>query len=84
MLEDFLRPHGYAVAAIPYPTVPRGEERIRVVLHAHNTEEELDLFLTRVMQWVAMMQAAEKTRKETSVPGGRPQAQGQVQLRAML
>ncbi|KAI0749973.1 PLP-dependent transferase [Daedaleopsis nitida] len=82
MLEDFLRPYGYGVTAIPYPTVPRGEERIRVVLHAHNTEEELDMFVTRVMQWVALMMAAEKKRKEINVE--RPQVQGQVQLRAML
>ena len=36
LLEEFLRPLGYAVTAIPYPTVPRGKEQIRVVLHAGN------------------------------------------------
>lgn len=78
-LEDFLRPFGYAVTAIPYPTVPKGEERIRVVLHASNTEEELDQFVTRVLQWVtSVMQGSERRRNGTTVE--RPQQQ----LRAML
>ncbi|KAI0788135.1 pyridoxal phosphate-dependent transferase [Fomes fomentarius] len=63
-LEDFLRPFGYAVTAIPYPTVPRGEERIRVVLHASNTEEELDQFVTRVLQWVTSVMDAAERRNE--------------------
>ena len=76
--KDFLRPFGYAVTAIPYPTVPKGEERIRVVLHATNTEEELDQFVTRMLQWVTLMLAAEQRKKEKRVE--RPQAQ----LRASL
>ncbi|RPD54857.1 PLP-dependent transferase [Lentinus tigrinus ALCF2SS1-7] len=64
LLEEFLRPLGYAVTAIPYPTVPRGKEGIRVVMHAGNTEEELDEFVTRLLQWVTMMQALEEHRKE--------------------
>ena len=32
---------GFAVKAIVFPTVPKGEERIRVCLHAFNTEEEI-------------------------------------------
>jgi len=33
---------GYDVYPIRAPTVPRGGERLRIVLHAHNTEEEVD------------------------------------------
>lgn len=32
---------GYSVYPIRAPTVPKGTERIRVVLHAHNTTEEI-------------------------------------------
>jgi len=30
------------VRAIMHPTVPRGKERLRIVLHSYNTEEEVD------------------------------------------
>lgn len=33
---------GLDVRAILYPTVPQGSERLRIVLHAFNTEEEVD------------------------------------------
>ena len=66
LLEEFLRPLGYAVTAIPYPTVPRGKEQIRVVLHAGNTEEEVDEFITRLLQWVTMMQTLDEHRHEAS------------------
>ena len=36
---------------IPYPVVPKGEDRIRVVLHAGNTEAELDGFVACLVEW---------------------------------
>jgi 8-amino-7-oxononanoate synthase len=36
-----LQKEGYAVFPILHPTVPEGEERIRICLHAFNTEEEI-------------------------------------------
>jgi 8-amino-7-oxononanoate synthase len=36
---------GIDVRAILYPTVPKGSERLRIVLHAFNTREELGLLL---------------------------------------
>jgi 8-amino-7-oxononanoate synthase len=36
-----LQANGLDVRAILYPTVPKGSERLRVVLHAFNTEEEI-------------------------------------------
>ena len=73
LLEEFLRPLGYSVTQIPYPVVPKGEERIRVVLHSRNTEEELDEFVMRLLQWVRMMQHAQEEKQES-----------QVRFRAML
>lgn len=43
-----LRSRGLAALPIRAPTVPAGEERIRVCLHAHNTREEIDLLFRAV------------------------------------
>ncbi|MCY3988218.1 MAG: 8-amino-7-oxononanoate synthase [Gammaproteobacteria bacterium] len=43
-----LRSRGLAALPIRAPTVPAGEERIRVCLHAHNTREEIDLLFNAV------------------------------------
>jgi len=40
-LSAKLEEAGYYVKAILYPTVPRGMERLRICLHAFNTEEEI-------------------------------------------
>ncbi len=40
-----LQAAGLDVRPILYPTVPRGQERLRIVLHAFNTPEELNLLL---------------------------------------
>ncbi len=36
-----LQEHGFDVRAILYPTVPKGKERLRIVLHAFNTQTEV-------------------------------------------
>jgi 8-amino-7-oxononanoate synthase len=40
-LASYLQANGLDVRAILYPTVPKGRERLRIVLHAFNTSEEL-------------------------------------------
>ncbi|KAI8969870.1 PLP-dependent transferase [Trametes punicea] len=55
-LADFLNSFGYAVTGIAYPAVPKGEGRVRLSVHALNTEEELDTVLARLKQWATMMQ----------------------------
>ncbi|MEM1214693.1 MAG: aminotransferase class I/II-fold pyridoxal phosphate-dependent enzyme, partial [Bacteroidota bacterium] len=37
---------GFQVLPIRYPTVPAGEERLRICLHVFNTESEIDQLLT--------------------------------------
>jgi len=39
---DTCQQHNLDVRAILYPTVPKGSERLRIVLHAFNSREELD------------------------------------------
>lgn len=41
-LEQQLQKKGFAVKAILSPTVPKGKERIRICLHAHNMKNEVD------------------------------------------
>ncbi|KAJ7685742.1 PLP-dependent transferase [Mycena polygramma] len=50
-LERFLQARGYDAKAIPYPIVPRGKERIRICIHAGNTEEELLQFVSELVSW---------------------------------
>ena len=56
-LAAHLRQYGYACTSVPYPAVSRGEERIRVVVHAGNKLEELRELVTRMLEWAASMQA---------------------------
>lgn len=41
-----LQANGLDVRPILYPTVPKGSERLRIVLHAFNTDAELDTLIT--------------------------------------
>lgn len=40
------------VRAVVPPTVPEGTERVRVCLHAGNTEEEIRTLVTYLQGWV--------------------------------
>ncbi|KAL8881850.1 MAG: hypothetical protein Q9198_001029 [Flavoplaca austrocitrina] len=40
---------------ISYPVVPKGSTRIRLVFHAHNTEQELDKAVAAICSWAAEM-----------------------------
>ncbi len=42
---EVLQANGLDVRPILYPTVPKGKERLRIVLHAFNSENELNLLL---------------------------------------
>jgi 8-amino-7-oxononanoate synthase len=41
-----LQQQGFDVRPILYPTVPKGKERLRIVLHAFNTEEQLQQLIS--------------------------------------
>jgi 8-amino-7-oxononanoate synthase len=48
-LSQQLADAGLDVRPILYPTVPKGSERLRIVLHSYNTEEELHLLLVKLL-----------------------------------
>ncbi|KAJ5166306.1 uncharacterized protein N7482_005087 [Penicillium canariense] len=43
---------GYIVRAIMPPTIPEGSERVRVCLHAGNTEEQIDGLVQSIQSWL--------------------------------
>jgi 8-amino-7-oxononanoate synthase len=47
-LAQSLQEGGFDVRPILYPTVPKGRERLRIVLHAFNTAAELEQLLERL------------------------------------
>ncbi|GAA5974274.1 hypothetical protein JCM11641_006705 [Rhodosporidiobolus odoratus] len=61
-LAAFLQEEGFLTRPITYPTVPHGEERVRVCLHAGNTEEEVTALADSVKRWMEQ----EDRRPETS------------------
>lgn len=52
LLAAQCRMHGYIARAIMSPTVPEGKERVRVCLHAGNTEEEIDGLVELIQGWL--------------------------------
>ena len=54
-LADYLRERGYAVTALPAPIAKTS--RIRVSIHAGNTEEEIDAFANELLAWAERQRA---------------------------
>ncbi|SPO21680.1 related to 8-amino-7-oxononanoate synthase [Ustilago trichophora] len=52
-LAAHLRANGLLARPICYPTVPKGEDRVRICVHADNTEEDIDRLINCVRQWVS-------------------------------
>lgn len=50
-LAQHLQEQGMDVRAILHPTVPKGQERLRVVLHSFNTEEEVENLAAAVLSY---------------------------------
>ncbi|UYQ94397.1 8-amino-7-oxononanoate synthase [Chitinophaga horti] len=66
-LAHRLQQAGLDVRAILHPTVARGAERLRVVLHAFNTVEEVDLLTSIVADEVSDTTAAEERADAGSI-----------------
>lgn len=53
---------------ISYPTVPKGAGRIRLVFHAHNSEEDIDRLIAVVADWVTEMRELAHQGVKDAVP----------------
>lgn len=51
-LALYLQERGFLVRSITHPTVPKGQDRVRVCLHANNTKEEITSLLDNIQQWI--------------------------------
>jgi len=51
-LAQYCQSFGFVVRAVVPPTVPDGTERVRICLHAGNTENEVLWFVQIVKQWI--------------------------------
>lgn len=54
VLSAYLISKGFLVRPISYPTVPKEEARVRVCLHAGNTEEEVRRLAEVVREWIGI------------------------------
>lgn len=53
--DELLRNHGHYVQAINYPTVPRGQEKLRLTPTPHHTKEMMDQFVEDLVDvWTAI------------------------------
>lgn len=50
-LAAHLRANGLLARPICYPTVPKGEDRVRICVHADNTAEDIDRLIECVRMW---------------------------------
>lgn len=53
-LATHCQSHGLMVRAIVAPTVPQGTDRVRVCLHAGNSDGDCDRLCTAIEQWVLL------------------------------
>lgn len=47
--------NGVSAVPIDYPTVPKGQGRIRIMIHAGNTEKEVDFLASTICNWAKEM-----------------------------
>ncbi|KAI9484671.1 pyridoxal phosphate-dependent transferase [Zychaea mexicana] len=50
-LAGYLNKRGFIVKPICSPTVPKGQERVRICLHGHNTIEQIDSLVSAVHEF---------------------------------
>ncbi|OKL63199.1 hypothetical protein UA08_01141 [Talaromyces atroroseus] len=53
-LAQYCQQRGLVVRPIMAPTVPLGQERVRVCLHAGNTRQEIDRLVDAISQWATV------------------------------
>jgi 8-amino-7-oxononanoate synthase len=54
-LAFYLSLHGFYAFPITYPVVPKGKARVRITIHAHNTEEQIKQVVAAICEWATEM-----------------------------
>jgi 8-amino-7-oxononanoate synthase len=67
-LASYLQSKHFLARPIRHPTVPLGEERVRVCVHAGNTQAHVDGLLEAILQWAKK----ESSRTTEGLTGGVP------------
>lgn len=50
-----LQTRGFLVRPVVHPTVPRGQERIRICLHSGNTEKDVRCMVGCIDEWIRIV-----------------------------
>jgi 8-amino-7-oxononanoate synthase len=62
-LQRELREHGFLTHALQHPVVPKDGERLRVMMHANNTPDDISKLIGTLMNWgVINVNAIAKSR----------------------
>jgi 8-amino-7-oxononanoate synthase len=66
-LAQYCHKFGFVVRAVVHPTVPEGTERVRICLHAGNSEEQVDHFLEAIERWIESKKGEPSTQSQTMI-----------------
>ncbi|OOF90743.1 hypothetical protein ASPCADRAFT_135027 [Aspergillus carbonarius ITEM 5010] len=58
----------FSVFPISSPVVPKETERVRIILHASNTDAEMKALVTVIAEWAQEMLVLESSEDRTRVP----------------
>lgn len=67
-LSLHLQAAGYGVYPILYPIVPKGTDRVRVILHAHNTDEQIKGVAECICEWAEEMLRLQRSGNTSQLP----------------
>ena len=73
-LSAHLLAHGLNARSVSWPIVPKGKDRVRVCLHAGNTQGEIDALVNTCIAWAVGIKQNEGTGSE----GDRTRIEGSV------
>ena len=63
-----LQLNGVSAFPIDFPTVPKGQSRIRLMFHGANTESEVEFLATTICNWAKEMIDIEGTEGKRKMP----------------
>lgn len=68
-LTFHLNARKYSAFAVTFPVIPKGSARLRVVIHADHTEEQIDGLVAAICEWAEeMVQIETDTGRRCKVP----------------